>query len=99
MAKTKFEELKFKQPEEPIVIPSKGIERPSKKLTANHRSLPILEDNQYTLISEGRDYYTVKCKGQSINVQKYVFDEPKAYIPRWVRDAQEEMEDNDFDYR
>ena len=93
MTKTRFEELKFKQPEAPSVLPTKGVERRSKKLKANHTSLPIIEGNEYSLVSEGKDYYNVKCRGQSMHVAKWVFDTPPKQIPRWILQQKEDFEE------
>ena len=95
----RLEELKNKgsQPTEEILIPYKGISRPSKKIRGNHTVHPILEGGEYTLIREGRDFYNVKCNGKSIYVQKWIFDDAPKRIPRWIIEAREEF-DKTYEY-
>jgi hypothetical protein len=93
---SRFEELKTKAAGDLILgSPKLKTKTKSKKITANHTHHPILQGNEYSLICEGRDFYNVKCRGQSVYVDKWIFDSPAKVIPKWIL---EQMEDYDETY-
>jgi len=89
----RFEELKNKKPEPLLTISKRGTDCTAKKIEANHTYHPILKGNRYSCLFEGSDFYTVKCRGQAINIYKWIFDSPPIRIPVWLQETEEEEED------